>query len=221
MPRPHTPILSPTRIRATALALVDRDGLAALSMRKLAAELGVQAASLYSHVATKDDLLHDVANKIIGRVDVSGFDDGWRSGLVRWARSYRAALAEHPNMVPFIARGPARRDASLRMADAVHGGLVGAGWPPREATMIGAAVKYIVIGAATSSFAAGFSDDAQLYVERYPHLNQAHLLRQHAEEVDEDSFELALSALLTTLDAKHAAMAGNGCEAVVGTDGPS
>ena len=117
MPRPHVPILSPTRIRAAALALVDRDGLEALSMRKLAAELGVRAASLYSHVATKDDLLNDVANEIIGRVDVAGFGAGWRAGLVRWARSYRAALAEHPNMVPFIARGPDRRDASMRMAE--------------------------------------------------------------------------------------------------------
>lgn len=206
MPRPHIPILSPARIRAAALELVDRDGLAALSMRKLAAELGVQAASLYSHVATKEHLLDDIANDIIGRVDVHGFEAGWREGLTGWARSYRAVLAEHPNMVPFVARGPARRDASLRMADAVHGGLVGAGWPPREATMIGAAVKYVVIGAATSSFAAGFSDDAQLYVQRYPHLNQAHLLRQHAVEVDADSFELALGALLATLDAKHAAL---------------
>ena len=206
MPRPHIPILSPARIRAAALELVDRDGLAALSMRKLAAELGVQAASLYSHVATKENLLDDIANDIIGRVDVHGFEAGWREGLTGWARSYRAVLAEHPNMVPFVARGPARRDASLRMADAVHGGLVGAGWPPREATMIGAAVKYVVIGAATSSFAAGFSDDAQLYVQRYPHLNQAHLLRQHAVEVDTDSFELALGALLATLDAKHAAL---------------
>jgi AcrR family transcriptional regulator len=206
MPRPHTPILSPARIRAAALALVDRDGLDALSMRKLAAELGVQAASLYSHVATKEDLLNDVASEIIDRVDVGGFTAGWREGLTRWARSYRAVLAEHRNMVPFVARGPDRRDALLRMADAIHGGLVGAGWPPREATMIGAAVKYIVIGAATSSFAAGFSDDAQLYVARYPHLNQAHLLRQHAEEVDNDSFELALGAMLATLDAKHAAL---------------
>jgi AcrR family transcriptional regulator len=204
MPRPHIPILSRGRTRAAALALVDRDGLDALSMRKLAAELGVQAASLYSHVATKEDLLNDVANEIIGRVDVAGFAEGWRTGLTRWARSYRAVLAEHPNVVPYIARGPGRREASLRMADAVHGGLVRAGWPPREATMIGAAVKYIVIGAATSSFAAGFSDDAQLYVARYPHLSQAHLLRQHAEQVDADSFELALEALLTTLDAKHA-----------------
>jgi AcrR family transcriptional regulator len=206
MPRPHTPILSPARIRAAALALVDRDGLEALSMRKLAAELGVQAASLYSHVATKEDLLNAIANEIIGRVDVTGFAAGWREGVIRWARSYRAVLAEHPNMVPFVARGPDRRDASLHMADAIHGGLVGAGWPPREATMIGAAVKYVVIGAATSSFAAGFSDDAQLYVARYPHLNQAHRLRRHAEEVDNDSFELALGALLTTLDVKHAAL---------------
>ncbi|AHI00147.1 TetR/AcrR family transcriptional regulator [Kutzneria viridogrisea] len=208
MPRPSTPLLSRRRIRDTALELVDREGLEGLSMRKLAAELGVRAASLYSHVATKEDLLNEIANEIMERVDVSGFTQGWRPGLASWARSYRAALAEHPNMVPLLSQGPGRRDAALRRADAVHGALVGAGWPPRYATMIGASTKYLVVGAAMSSFAAGFSDDAQLYVDRYPHLGQAHLLREHAQEVDQDSFELALSALLTGLDTVYEALTG-------------
>lgn len=203
MPRPHTPILSTSRIRVAALELIDRDGLDGLSMRKLAASLGVRAASLYSHMATKDELLNDLGNEIMEQVDVSGFAEGWRPGLAVWARSYRAALAAHPNLVPFLAHGPARREASLRRADAVHGGLVGGGWPPRYATMIGASTKYLVVGAAISSFSGGFSDDAKVYVDRYPHLNQAHLLREHAEEIDNDSFELALSAFLTGLDAVH------------------
>jgi AcrR family transcriptional regulator len=207
MPRPSTPILSRSRIRDATLELVDQDGLGGLSMRRLADRLGVRAASLYSHVATKDELLNEVTNQIMEQVDVSGFAEGWRQGLASWARSYRAALAEHPNLVPFLAHGPARREASLRRADAVQGGLVGGGWPPRHATMIGAATKYLVVGAAISSFSCGFSDDAKVYVDRYPNLDRAHLLREHAEEIDSESFELALSAFLTGLDSVRAALA--------------
>lgn len=200
MGRPRTPVLSRARIHRTALRIVDADGLAGLSMRKLAAELGVRAPSLYGHVASKDDLLHAVANDLMEAVDISGFGTGdWRVGLRTWARSYRAALAAHPNMVPFLAYGPARREASLRVADAVHGGLVGAGWPARYATMIGASTKYLVVGAAMGSFSRGFEDDVQIYRDRYPNLIDAPSLREHADEIDADSFELALAAFLDGL----------------------
>ncbi|UVS80780.1 TetR/AcrR family transcriptional regulator C-terminal domain-containing protein [Actinokineospora sp. UTMC 2448] len=206
MPRPPTPLLSRERIRSRALALVDADGLTGLSMRRLAAELGVQAPSLYSHYKTKDELLQDIADGIMEAVDTSAFALDWRSGLRTWARSYRAALAAHPNMVPVLATGPARREVSLARADAVHGGLVAAGWPPRYATMIGASTKYLVLGAAISSFSRGFEDDVQVYVDRYPHLTQAHRLREHADQIDADSFELALDAFLTGLDALRATL---------------
>ncbi|GAA1116741.1 TetR/AcrR family transcriptional regulator [Nocardiopsis composta] len=201
MARPKTPILTRRGIRAAALALVDRDGLEGLSMRKLAQELEVQAASLYSHYKTKDELLADIANEIMADVDVSGFSGGdWRHGLVTWARSYRAALAAHPNLVPVIAVGPGLRDQALQRADAIHGGLVSAGWPPRHATMIGASTKYLVVGAAINSFARGFSDDVQVYRDRYPNLFQAHRLAEHAAEIDAESFELALESFLAGLD---------------------
>ncbi|MFD0774465.1 TetR/AcrR family transcriptional regulator, partial [Streptomonospora algeriensis] len=122
MARPRTPMLSVSGIRTAALALVDRHGLEGLSMRRLAQELDVQAASLYSHYRTKEDLLADIANEIMAEVDVSGFDSGdWRRGLTVWARSYRAALAAHPNLVPVVAAGPGRREAALRgYLTAVH-----------------------------------------------------------------------------------------------------
>lgn len=208
MGRPSIPILSKQRIREAALQIIDRDGLSGLSMRKLAVALGVQAASLYSHVSTKEELLHTVANDLADQVDVSGFaGDDWRAALSTWAGSYRAVLAEHPNFVPFLAYGPSRREASLRMADAVHGGLVRAGWPPRYATMIGASTKYLVMGAAMSSFSRGFEDDVRVYLDRYPNLSQAHKLRQYADEIDRDSFELALSTFLDGLVALHATVA--------------
>lgn len=169
-------------------------------MRKLAQELDVQAASLYSHYRTKDELLIDIADEVTLSIDVSGFETGgWRHGLTVWARSYRAALAAHPNLVPFIAAGPGRREEALRRADAVHGGLVAAGWPPRYATLIGASTKYLVVGAAMNSFARGFDDDVRVYRDRYPNLSQAHRLSEHAAEIDEASFELALSSFLDGL----------------------
>ncbi|TQN32157.1 TetR family transcriptional regulator [Haloactinospora alba] len=211
MARPKAPILNAQRIRATALALVDRVGLEGFSMRKLAHELDVQAASLYSHYRTKEDLLADIADEIMSGVDVSGFDTGdWRHGLTVWARSYRSALAAHPNLVPFIAAGPGRRTEALRRADAVHGGLIAAGWPARHATMIGASTKYLVVGAATNSFARGFDDDVRVYRDRYPNLSQAHRLSEHAAAIDHESFELALSAFLDGLTQLYASLVPGG-----------
>lgn len=209
MGRPRTPVLNRSRIHQAALRIVDADGLEGLSMRKLAAELGVRAPSLYGHVASKEELLHAVANDLMESVDISGFGTGdWLLGLRTWARSYRATLGSHPNLVPFMAYGPARRAASLRVADAVHGGLVGAGWPPRYATMIGASTKYLVIGAAMGSFSRGFEDDVQIYLDRYPNLVDAPSLREHADEIDQDSFELALDSFLDGLATRYRTVVG-------------
>ncbi len=213
MPRPNTPLLSGERIRQGALDIVDGHGLEALSMRRLAEHLGVRAASLYNHVPNKDDLLHEVADAVMDQVDVSGFDSDWATGLTTWARSYRAALAAHPNLVPLIASGPARREAALRRADAIHGGLTRAGWPQRYATMIGASTKYLVVGAAMGSFSSGFVDDVDMYDERFPNLGQAHLLPQHAAEIDKDSFELALAALVEGLRHLYTGLPGSGAMA--------
>lgn len=200
MARPRSSLLTQERIRDTALALVDEEGLGALTMRSLAGRLGVQAPSLYGHVATKDDVLDAIANLLIAEVDTSGFAQGWREGLRTWGRSYRAVLVAHPAVVPVIASGAQRREAFLAMADAVHGGLLGAGWAPRRATEISGMVKYLVIGSASTPFASGFADDVQVYLDRYPHLTQAHRLRAEAARIDEDSFELGLDCLIRGLE---------------------
>ncbi len=200
MARPSTPLLSREIIRDTALSFIDEHGLQALSMRRLADALGVQAASLYSHYSTKEAVLDEVANLVVREVDTTGFEHGWREGLLRWARSYHAALAAHPHAVPLIASGTQRREEFLAMANAVHGGLVGSGWAPRRATEISGAVKYLVIGAASTPFASGFADDVQVYLDRYPHLTQAHRLKADAARIDHDSFELGLRALVAGLE---------------------
>ncbi|MCX5209468.1 TetR/AcrR family transcriptional regulator [Kitasatospora sp. NBC_00240] len=211
MARPRTPLLSRDRIVAAALALADAEGLDALSTRRLATELSVSGPSLYNHFATKDELLDAVVDSVMGEVDLSMFGPAgpadaapdWRTALRDWARSYRAALAAHPSIVPVLAQGPGRRPNALRLADAVFGCLVDAGWPRGQATRIGALMRYFVTGSALASFAAGFPEDAGLYAAEYPHLGEAHLLAEHRRSIDEGAFETGLEALLDGLELRY------------------
>ncbi|HSA48854.1 MAG TPA: TetR/AcrR family transcriptional regulator [Yinghuangia sp.] len=213
MGRPRQPLLSRDRIVAAALALVDAEGLDAVSTRRLATELGVSGPALYNHFATKDELIDAVVDSVLGEVDVdvlrpSGIPDGraWQEPVAAWARSYRAALAAHPNVVPALAPGPGRRPNALRMADAVFGVLIAAGWPRAQATRIGVLMRYFVTGSALGSFAGGFPDDAKLYAGAYPHLDQAHLLAEAQREINEAAFETGLAALLDGLTRRYEAL---------------
>ncbi|MGA3490132.1 TetR/AcrR family transcriptional regulator [Micromonosporaceae bacterium DT55] len=209
MPRPRQALLTRERIVAAACELVDADGLDAFSTRRLAAMLGVRGPSLYNHFATKDEILDAVADNVIADVDISMFTRlEWREALRDWARSYRAALAAHPNIVPYLARGPGRRHTALTMADAVYGALVRAGWPPARATHVGALMRYFVAGSSLGSFARGFVGDPGIYDERYPHLSQAHRLADHQRSVDDGAFELGLRALIDGLSRTYEEVVG-------------
>jgi AcrR family transcriptional regulator len=200
MARPRQTLLTRQRIVEAAGRLADAEGLEAVSVRRLATELGVQGPSLYNHFATKAEIVDAVADAVVALVDVSAFEThGWREALRLWAQSYHAVLSAHPNIVPVIAHGPGRRPAALAMADTVYGALVDAGFTPVRATHIGALMRYLVTGSALGSFSRGFADDPQTY-ERYPHLKRAHLLVQYAQGVDEDAFTLGLETLIAGLD---------------------
>jgi AcrR family transcriptional regulator len=211
MARPRKPLLSTDRIVEAARVLVDAEGLAAVSTRRLAAELGVSGPSLYNHFRTKDQILEAVADSVSAQVDLSMFEDGrdWRTALHDWAVSYRSALRDHPNIVPVLATGPGRRPAGLRLADAVYGAMVDAGWPAAQATSIGALMRYFIMGSALGSFAGGFVDDESAYDPAdYPHLGQAHLLADQQEKVDERAFEVGLAALLDGLAGQFSEVSG-------------
>ncbi|GGL19078.1 TetR/AcrR family transcriptional regulator [Mangrovihabitans endophyticus] len=204
MARPRRSLLTRQRIVDAAAALADAEGLEAVSVRRLATELGVAGPSLYNHFATKSEIIDAVADAVVAQVDVSFFGSrDWREALRLWAHSYHAVLSEHPNIVPALAHGPGRRPAALAMADAVYGGLIDAGWPPARATHIGALMRYLVTGSALGSFALGFPVDEVLYAN-YPHLRQAHLLAGHRSSVDEGAFDFGLDLLIAGLDKHYA-----------------
>ena len=71
MGRPTTPALSPQRIVAEATALIDEEGLAALTTRRLAARLGIKGPSIYNHFATMDAVADAVINSLLDTVDTN------------------------------------------------------------------------------------------------------------------------------------------------------
>jgi AcrR family transcriptional regulator len=97
-PGSRRPRLTREQIAQKALAIADREGFEAVSMRRLAEELGTGTMSLYHYVRTKDELVALMDDALMGEslVDEKQLRGGWREGLATLARSTRTALGRHP-----------------------------------------------------------------------------------------------------------------------------
>jgi AcrR family transcriptional regulator len=103
---PRTP-LSRERVLRAALALVDEQGVEALTMRRLGRELGVEAMSLYGYVDSKEDLIEGVVEQVFREMPLIQPGPGeWQVRLRRHAAVYRKVLLDHPNVVRLVARRP-------------------------------------------------------------------------------------------------------------------
>lgn len=120
--------LNRERVLRAAVALADERGLAELTMRSLAKELGVEAMSLYNHVANKGDLLDGMIDLVFGEIDPPVADGDWKAELRKRAVSTRAALRRHPWAVGQMEGRTDHGPANMRLHDAVLGCLRGAGF---------------------------------------------------------------------------------------------
>jgi AcrR family transcriptional regulator len=87
--------LSKERVLRAAIALADADGLEAVSMRRLAKELGVEAMSLYNHVANKDEILAGIIDAVASEIDLPSDEGDWKTAMRRSAISARDVLLRH------------------------------------------------------------------------------------------------------------------------------
>ena len=139
--------LSADGIFRAALDLVDAEGLEALTMRRLAADLGVATMSLYGHVPNKDDLLTGLVNLATCEIELpSPHAEPW-DGLRSIIREFRRVSLVHPNLVPLIVRQPPTGAAGLRTLEAALDAMRRAGLDG------GAAVRAYRV---TASYAIGF-----------------------------------------------------------------
>ena len=120
--------LSRERVLEAALELVDREGIDALSMRRLGQVLGVEAMSLYNHVANKGDLLDGMIDIVFGEIEPPSLDVDWKTAMRRRAVSTREALNRHRWAVGQMEGRSTHGTANLRLHDAVLGCLRAAGF---------------------------------------------------------------------------------------------
>ena len=100
-----TSALTRERVVDAAIALAERDGLAELSMRRLAAELGAGTMSLYNHVSDKEDLFDGMVERVLAAVRVADSDD-WREVVATWATDSRQALLDRIDLIPLVIAPP-------------------------------------------------------------------------------------------------------------------
>jgi TetR/AcrR family tetracycline transcriptional repressor len=103
--RPKVPLISRRKALDAALKIMDTEGLEALSIRRLADELGVNGASLYHHFANKEEIVVGATEIALARVRTpTATDEDWRTWLPRNSRLLRRAMLDHPELVPIIVR---------------------------------------------------------------------------------------------------------------------
>ena len=118
---------------AAAVDLIDSDGVDALSMRRLAARLGVTPMALYNHVADKHDLIAGVVSHVVRAIELPGADVPWQARLREVFAALRQLYLDHPNIVPLIQASTTISAAQLGPMEVALDALIDAGLPMSRA----------------------------------------------------------------------------------------
>lgn len=206
-PVPRQP-LSRDRVLEAAVDLADRDGVAALSMRKLASSLGFEVMSLYNHVPSKEDLLDGMLERVAAQIAPARPGGSWKHAVRANAVDIRRVLLEHPWAA---ALWSSRTVGPVRMAllESLLRVLADSPLPDDLAHRAFHAINTHVLGSALQDLAFGLGPEevqqgaaaylASMPADDYPYL--ARHVRQHAEQAEpDDDFEFELALILDGLE---------------------
>jgi AcrR family transcriptional regulator len=204
--------LTREQVLQAALALADESGIGSLTMRKLGHAVGVEAMSLYHHVANKDDLLDGMIDMVFREIELPSAEQGWKTAMRRRAIAARAALSRHRWAIGLMESRASPGPATLRHHDAVLGCLRDAAFSIELAAHAHAVLDSYVYGFALQERSLPFetpeetSTMARAMLARfpaadYPHLAEftaAHVLRPGYDFGAE--YEFGLDLILDGLD---------------------
>jgi AcrR family transcriptional regulator len=120
--------LSKDRVIDAGVEFADRHGVEALSMRRLAKELGVEAMSLYNHVANKDELLGGIIDRVTAEIELPDANGDWKAAMRRSSISAKDVYLRHRWLVPLMHAKQSGGPASLRRGEWMLATLRGAGF---------------------------------------------------------------------------------------------
>jgi AcrR family transcriptional regulator len=204
--------LTRERVVAAAIALADATGIQALTMRKLGVALGVEAMSLYHHVANKSDLLDGMIDGVFGEIDLPTDATDWRQTMRTRAISARDAMSRHRWAIGLMESRTTPGPATLRHHDTVLGTLRAAGFSIVMAAHAYSLLDSYIYGFALQAPSLPFdnpeatAEAARLIMARfvsgqYPHLTEIaveHVLQPGYNYGDE--FVFGLDVILDGLE---------------------
>ena len=197
-----------------AVSLADESGIDTLTMRKLGEAVGVEAMSLYNHIANKDDLLDGMIDMVFAEIELPSTPDDWKMAMRRRAVSVRETLARHRWAIGLMESRSSPGPATLRHHDAVLGCLRGAGFSVELSAHAFSALDSYIYGFALQERNLPFDTPeetaelaqavmAQFPAEEYPHL--AELTVEHVLQPGYDygnEFDYGLDLVLDGLERK-------------------
>lgn len=219
---PARPPLTRDRVLDAAIRVADRGGVAAITMRRVAQELGVEAMSLYHHLPNKDAILDGVVDAVFTAIDLPPDDPDWRTALRVRAASARAVLSRHTWALGLVDSRRTPGPATLRHHDAVLGVLRRAGFSlPMAAHAISLIDSYIsgyVLQEASLPITTPEEVTevagallADLPATEFPHLTE--MITEHALRPGYDhtaEFDYGLDLILDALEARRTETHENG-----------
>ena len=205
------PRLSRERVLQGAVAVADAGGIASLTIRSLAAELGVKPMSVYHHVANKDEILDGIVDLVFAEIELPTIGGDWREEMRRRAASAREAMRRHPWAIGLVETRTSPGWATLKHHDAVIGTLRAGGFSVAMTAHAFALIDAFVYGFALSEATLPFNGPdtvpevaeqmmAHFSPDDYPHLVEfsvEHVMKPGYDYSEE--FEFGLSVILDGL----------------------
>lgn len=204
--------LSRERVLRAAIVFADEQGIDALSMRKLGRQLGVEAMSLYKHVASKDDLLDGIAELVASEIHLPAPNTEWKTAMRDRAISAREVFSRHPWAVGIMEARANPGPASMRYYDTVIGSLRRGGFTVRMASRAFSLMDAYVFGYAAQEINLPFdsTEDVadiaeaireQLPANEFPHFTEMILDYVSRPEWNfQEEFEFGLDLILDGLE---------------------
>jgi AcrR family transcriptional regulator len=201
--RPSTPLLSRSIIAETTLRLVESEGADALSMRRIARELGVNPSSLYNHVGSRNDLIEEVRGLISSRIDATAFGSlPWEEAVVSWAYSYRAAFAPHHQLIPLLMSKASTSPVILQVYEEFTLAAGRSGWAAGDILPVLTALESFILGSVLDMSGPPVLFDPAGQEDSFPAFSRAVNTLRTADVSDPvagPAFELGLRALVRGL----------------------
>lgn len=133
-----------------AMAIADAHGLDAVTMRAVAARVGVTAMALYPHVTSKEDLLDGLVGRLLAELSLPDPAKPWPDRLREIAWSARETARRHPAVVPLLFARPAVTPDAVRVVEAIYQALLDAGVPDGDVARLERLISTFVLGYAIS-----------------------------------------------------------------------